>query len=98
MQTPHYTDTPSSGGSSRRELALGEIELCSLGWGAAGAPLMRAAYELWRDGWTATLREVSGIERIDSNEFTRQDEIEVIVHRGACIAVTSLRWVDVSLS
>src|SRR6187399_2742783 len=34
-------------------------------------PLAAAAYEVWRNGWLATLREVNGGTRIHSDEFSR---------------------------
>ena len=57
-------------------------------------PLAAATYELWRNGWLAALREVSGVTRIHSDEFSRQDEIGVLSYAGTCISVTALRFVD----
>jgi hypothetical protein len=58
--------------------------------------LARAAYELWRDEWQATLRELEGVTRIHSDEFVRQDEISVLSSAGQCVSVTALRWLDLS--
>ena len=57
---------------------------------------MRDAYELWRDGWKATLHELEGIDRIDSDDFGRQHEIGVLAVGRACLSVTGLRWLDLS--
>lgn len=58
--------------------------------------LARAAYELWRDEWQATLRELEGVTRIHSDEFVRQDEVSVLSSAGQCVSVTALRWLDLS--
>jgi len=57
-------------------------------------PVVEAAYALWHAVWLSTFRELDGIEQLDSNEFTRQDEILVLTHRDRCIAVTGLRHLD----
>jgi hypothetical protein len=57
---------------------------------------MADAYELLRDGWQATLSELSGITSIDSDEFGRQDEIGVLAVGRSCVSVTGLRWLDLS--
>jgi len=57
-------------------------------------PRAAAAYELWRNGWLATFREVNGFTRIHSDEFSRQDEIGVLCSGARCISVTGLRFVD----
>jgi hypothetical protein len=82
---------------TRPSIALSDLAFHVLGRGAARRSTMRHAYELWRDGWTATLREVAGIERLYSDEFTRQDEIVAVFRAGVCIAVGGLRWADLSL-
>jgi hypothetical protein len=60
--------------------------------------LLDGAYELWRDAWQATLRELEGSTRLHSDEFARQDEIGALVVGRRCIAVTGLRWLDLSLA
>ena len=60
-------------------------------------PLLLGAYELWRNGWQATL-EVKGVRRIHSDEFGRQDEIGVLSVKQRCISVVGLRWFDLSLA
>jgi hypothetical protein len=61
-------------------------------------PLLLSAYELWRNGWQATLGELEGVRRIHSDEFGRQDEIGVLSVGQRCISVTGLRWFDLSLA
>jgi len=58
---------------------------------------LRAGWEVWRNGWTDTLRELEGIDHLPSDEFLRQDEIGVLLHEGRCISVTALRFLDFSL-
>jgi hypothetical protein len=82
---------------TRPSIALQDLSLHFLRRGAARGATMRHAYELWRNGWGATLRDIAGIERIHSDEFTRQDEIIAMFRAGVCIAVSSLRWMDLSL-
>ncbi len=60
-------------------------------------PLLRSAYELWRDEWQATFAELEGITHIHSDEFVRQDEISVLSIGQRCVSVTGLRWLDLSL-
>jgi hypothetical protein len=60
-------------------------------------PLLEQAYEVWREGWLATLFELDGTTKLYSDEFARQDEIAVMAFEGRCIAVTGLRWLDLSL-
>jgi hypothetical protein len=82
---------------TRPSIAVSDLDFHLLGPGAAHRATMRQAYELWRDGWGATLRDVCGLQRIHSDEFTRQDEIVAMFHAGTCIAVSGLRWLDLSL-
>jgi hypothetical protein len=60
-------------------------------------PLLEDAYEVWRDGWKATLLELDGNAALHSDEFGRQDELAVVAIGGRCIAVTGLRWLDMAL-
>ena len=60
---------------------------------AQGA-VAEAAYELWHEVWLATFRQLDGVEHLDSNEFTKQDEILALSHAGPCMSVTALRSVD----
>lgn len=54
------------------------------------------AYQLWRDVWTDTLTELDGIKQLHSDEFTRQDEVGVLIQGGSCVSVTGVRWLDMS--
>jgi hypothetical protein len=60
-------------------------------------PLLEQAYEIWRDGWQATLEELDAARRLFSDEFARQDEIGVISSGHRCLSVTGIRWLDLSL-
>lgn len=60
-------------------------------------PLLRAAYELWRTEWLATLGELEGITRLHSDEFNRLDEVGVLSIGQRCISLIGLRWLDLSL-
>lgn len=60
-------------------------------------PLLERAYELWREGWRTTLFELDGTTELHSDEFGRQDEIGVLSLDGSCVALTALRWLDMSL-
>jgi hypothetical protein len=61
-------------------------------------PLLEQAYEVWRDGWHATLRELDGSGPVHSDEFARQDEIGVLSVGKSCASVTGVRWLDLSLA
>jgi hypothetical protein len=63
---------------------------------ASHSPLLREAYELWRNSWQATLQEIAGVESIDSDDFGRQHEIGVLAVGRCCVSVTGLRWLDLS--
>jgi hypothetical protein len=60
-------------------------------------PLLERAYELWREGWRTTLFELDGTTELHSDEFGRQDEIGVLALDGSCVALTGIRWLDMSL-
>lgn len=64
--------------------------------GPTSAALL-SAYGAWRDGWSATFRELDGKSEIYSDEFTRQDQLGVLMYEGRCVSVTGLRWLDLSL-
>jgi len=61
-------------------------------------PLLESAYNVWRDGWRATLEELDGTTRLHSDEFARQDEVGVLSIGTRCLSVTGLRWLDLSLA
>jgi hypothetical protein len=59
-------------------------------------PLLDGAYRLWRDVWQSTWQEAKVSTPMYSDEFTRQDEVAVMAMGGSCIAVTCLRWLDLT--
>jgi len=61
-------------------------------------PLLEQAYEVWRDGWQATLKELDESKPLHSDEFARQDEIGVLSIGRSCASVTGIRWLDLSLT
>lgn len=62
----------------------------------ARQPLLEAAYELWHEVWQSTFLEADGTAELYSDEFTRQHEIGVLTAGTRCVAVTALRWLDLS--
>jgi hypothetical protein len=55
------------------------------------------AYRCWQQVWSETFRELDGVERVHSDEFTRQHEIGALFLNDVCIGLTGYRWVDLSL-
>ncbi|MET0390119.1 MAG: hypothetical protein ABW321_29375 [Polyangiales bacterium] len=49
---------------------------------------------MWTEVWHQTLLELDNVQRVSSDEFTRQDEIGAIFHGYECIALSVFRWVD----
>jgi hypothetical protein len=64
--------------------------------GPADLPLLGEAYRCWSDVWTQTFSELDGLERLRSDDFTRQDEIGALFHDWECIGMTFFRWVDLA--
>ncbi|MGH7436020.1 MAG: hypothetical protein ACRENE_10140 [Polyangiaceae bacterium] len=62
-----------------------------------GDPALLAAYATWSEGWSATFRELDGMAELRSDEFTRLDQVGVLLYEGRCVSVTGLRWLDMSL-
>ena len=56
------------------------------------------AYRLWRDVWSATFREVEGRTSIDSDNFSRQDELGALFSGERCLMLSGFREVNLSLS
>jgi hypothetical protein len=83
--------------AKRSRLAVDTLEYHLFQPRRAYDPLLERAYEVWREGWRATFLELEGTAEIHSDEFARQDEIAVISMEGRCLAVTGLRWLDLSL-
>lgn len=104
--TSQSLETPTQGTESettqiRRapclELPIDSIEFHLFRPRTSRHPMLRAAYELWRTEWQATLEELDGITRLHSDEFARLDEIGVLSVGQHCVALTGLRWLDFSL-
>jgi hypothetical protein len=47
------------------------------------------AYYCWREVWEATLP-------LTTDEFTRQDEVLALFHKGECSALACFKWVEAS--
>lgn len=60
-------------------------------------PALVMGYTVWREGWAATFRELHGAADLFSDDFTRLDQIGVLVYEGRCVSVTGIRWLDLSL-
>src|SRR5262249_9743240 len=73
-----------------------DIELHVLCPKTARGAVVAAAYDLWHEIWLNTFQQLDGVTHLDSNEFSRQDEILCLVHEGECISVSALRCVDLS--
>jgi hypothetical protein len=82
----------------RRRVCVEALEYHSFKARTSNHPLFCSAYDLWRDEWRATFQELDGTTRISSDEFLRQDEISVVSVGSQCIAVTGLRWLNLSLA
>jgi hypothetical protein len=81
----------------RRSVAVDDLEYHLFKPRRTHDPLLERAYEVWREGWKATLLELEGAAEIHSDEFARQDEVGVVSLEGRCLAVTGVRWLDLSL-
>jgi hypothetical protein len=89
-------------GTIRSERARPQLDADSLEYRlisprGPSSPALLAAYATWRDGWAATFRELEGTPDIPSDEFTRLDQVGVLLSEGRCVSVTGLRWLDMSL-
>lgn len=60
-------------------------------------PALTLGYGVWRDGWAATFKELHGAADLYSDDFTRLDQIGVLMYEGRCASVTGIRWLDLSL-
>jgi hypothetical protein len=79
-------------------IAVEELEYHLFSPQRAFHPLLDQAYEVWRDGWQATLRELDRERPMFSDEFARQDEIGVLSVGKSCVSVTGVRWLDLALA
>lgn len=53
------------------------------------------AYYCWRETWIDAYKKEMKVDSfLNSNEFTRQDEILALFYKGECAALTFFKWVD----
>jgi hypothetical protein len=52
----------------------------------------KSAYALWKMVWLETFKELDGVDRIFSDDFSRQDEILCLFRGPICLAVGVMRW------
>jgi hypothetical protein len=57
-----------------------------------------AAYDCWREVWFDAFVELENIDRLYSDDFTRQDEIAALFYEDTCIGLTGCRFVDLNTS
>ncbi|MEY2934803.1 MAG: hypothetical protein RL033_5552 [Pseudomonadota bacterium] len=79
-----------------RTISVEQLEYHLFNPRRARDPLLDSAYQLWRDVWQSTWQEANVSTPMYSDEFTRQDEVAIMAMGGACIAVTCLRWLDLT--
>lgn len=60
-------------------------------------PSYREVYSHWKKIWQTTFQELDGQSEIDSDNFSRQDEILALFHKDRCIAVACHRYADLLL-
>ncbi|HEY8261500.1 MAG TPA: hypothetical protein VIG55_09830 [Methylosinus sp.] len=56
-----------------------------------------SAYAMWKLVWLETFGELDGLDRIYSDDFSRQDEMLCIFRGAACLAMGALRRRDLSM-
>lgn len=55
------------------------------------------AYNCWREVWEETYKKELKLNKyLTSDDFTRQDEILALFHKGECTALVFFKWVDSS--
>jgi hypothetical protein len=54
------------------------------------------AYHCWKNVWRATLAELDNLDRVFSDDMTRQDEVGALFYEGACCGLFFHRFVDFS--
>jgi hypothetical protein len=59
-------------------------------------PRLELAYRCWQEVWSETFRDLDGVVRVYSDEFTRQHEIGALFLNNVCIGLTGFRWVNLS--
>jgi hypothetical protein len=95
-EDPVSEDTRIQPKSSPRCIPVEQIEYHLFRPQRAHDPLLDAAYELWRDVWRSTWQEANAARDVYSDDFTRQEEVGVLAAGKCCIAVTGLRWLDLT--
>lgn len=83
-------------GGERPSVNVADIDYLALNPRGDAHPMLATVYETWRDGWRSVLRELAATKELRSNDFTQQDLIGVLLIRGACAAVTALRFCDLA--
>src|SRR4051794_35785869 len=82
---------------SLRTVAVEELQYYLVPSRPMRHPIIERAYTLWREVWQSTFLELDGVADLSSDEFTRQDEIGVLMHGTLCVSVVGMRWIDLSL-
>lgn len=80
-----------------RTIAVEELQYYSVPARPMRHPIVEKAYALWREVWQSTFLELDGVAELCSDEFTRQDEIGVLMFGARCVSVVGMRWIDLSL-
>ena len=52
------------------------------------------AYQLWKNVWSKTFAELEGARHLNSDDFTRQDEILALFSDETCVALVCQRYFD----
>jgi hypothetical protein len=74
------------------------FELLDVGEHAGRERRLEQAYRCWHEVWSETFHQLDGVERVHSDEFTRQHEIGALFLNDVCIGLIGHRWIDLSLS
>jgi hypothetical protein len=98
LDAPSSEHTQVQPVTQRRRVPVDALEYHLFRPRRAHDPLLERAYDVWREGWRNTLFELDGCTELHSDEFGRQDEIAVFAIAEHCVAVTGIRWLDLSLS
>lgn len=64
----------------------------------AGVKLYNQAYELWQNVWAVTLRELDGLPKLHSDQFTRQEIVAGLFTDQECIGLTCFRRANLSVA
>ncbi|MBX9766550.1 MAG: hypothetical protein K2X47_04695 [Bdellovibrionales bacterium] len=58
----------------------------------------QGAFELWKNIWSQTLRDLDGLDYLPSDQFTRQDLVAGLFLKNKCIGLTCFRKADLKSS